>query len=352
MSVLQLRRDMVVAEEPVIEIETPFPLVTVDGAANESIEPGNRRAGRSFARRLGRALRLLILFALIALYPALVVFSSQVGDRDVAQVVDRTQWSAPWAGAAATLLEHHYRGLGWASDAPGWAPMGLLTAKPAYQSALAESVGEYVSLTARQSAARGLPDADLEAASRLLNANTTGAQLRAARDALVAYDGRIKGRSGEPGMTPAEIDARFSLIQQWGERSQAELVLTASMVGGSPFDEAATRAVYAAKGRAQAAYLFLDTIAWPDDSRARAARSEALAAWQAAARFHPVFVFNGEPDGALFGNHASSLSFLVGRALTATESYLGYFPRDPFDAPDRMDIGSLASPAGNVVTAR
>lgn len=334
MSVLHLRRDMVVAEEPVVEIETPFPLVTVDDRATRSTPPSGQHpaAKNSIARRLGSAMRWAFFLALLAIYPTLVVLSSDVGDREADRLVDRTQWSAPWAGGAATVLEHHYRKLGWAADAPSWAPMGLLTAKPAYQSALAESVGEYVSLAARQAAARGMPDTDLEAAARLLNANTTGVQLRAARDALVGYDGRLRSRSGEPTRRPADIESRFSLIQQWGERSQTELVMTASMVGGSPWDEAATRTVYAAKGRAQAAYLFLDTIAWPEDSRAVAARSEALAAWRAAAQFRPVFVFNGAPDAALFGNHASSMSFLLAQALAATEAYMAYFPSEPATA--------------------
>ncbi len=333
MSVLHLRRDMVVAEEPVVEIETPFPLVAVEdrpGARASNDQTGKPK--KSFARRVGSTVRWFVLIGLLAVYPALIVLSSDVGDREIDGLVDRTQWSAPWAGGAATVLEHHYRHLGWATDAPSWAPLGVLTAKPAFQAALAESVGEYVSLVARQASARGAPDTDLEAAARLLNANTTGVQLRAARDALVGYDGRVRARSGEPATRPVDLDARFSLIQQWAERSQTELVMTASMVGGSPWDEAATRTVYAAKGRAQAAYLFLDTIAWPDDSRALAARSEALAAWKAAAQFRPVFVFNGAPDAALFGNHASSMSFLTAQAMAKTQSYLAYFPSEPQDA--------------------
>ncbi len=347
MSVLHLRRDMVVAEDPVVEIETPFPLVTVDPRASETIVAAeDAGGGASFARQLGRGLRVLFFLALFSIYPALIVLSSNVGDRESGQLVDRTQWSAPWAGGAATLIQHHYQELGWASDAPSWAPMGLLTGKPAYQSALAESIGEYVSLAARQSSAQGMPDADLEAAARLLNANSSGVQLRASRDALVSYDGRIRGRSGERAAQPADLDARFSLINQWGERSQSELVMTSAMIGGSPMDEAATRAVYAAKGRAQAAHLFLDTIAWPDDSRALAARSEALAAWQAAARFHPILVFNGAPDGAIFGNHASSMGFLVGQALTATEAYMAYFPSAPQELTSvaAVGLGDLPGP--------
>lgn len=349
MSVLHLRRDMVAVEDPVIEIETPFPLVTVDGSAADSIVANDpARNGDSFARRVGRFLRGLFVLALLSIYPVLIVLSSNVGDRDSGALIDRTQWSAPWAGGAAMLLERHYSDLGWASDAPAWAPMGLLTAKPAYQSALAESIGEYVSLAARQLAADGEPDSDLEAAARLLNANSSGVQLRASRDALVSYDGRVRRRSGEGSTSAAHLEARFSLIQQWGERSQAELIMASSLTGGSPLDEPATRAVYAAKGRAQAAYLFLDTIAWPEDSRAVAARSEALAAWRAAARFHPVLVFNGAPDGAMFGNHASSMGFLVGRALAATSSYLAYFPDTP-DALDSMAASTVElTPAATV----
>ena len=254
MSVLQLRRDMVVVEEPIVEIETPFPLVRIEPSeAADSLH----RSGGGFFKRIAQWLRGLMVLGALSVYPALVVVSSDVGDENISDLVDRKEWSSPWAGGAATLVEHHYKVLGWASDAPSWAPMGLLSGKPAYQSALAESVGEFVNLVARQHSAAGQPDADLEAVGRLLSANSSGVQLRASRDALISYDGRMRRRSGEPEADAAAIDTRFATILSWGERSQSDLIRTSAMISGSPMDEAATRAVYAAKGRSQAAYLFV-----------------------------------------------------------------------------------------------
>ncbi len=327
---MQLRRDDVVVEDPVVEIDTPFPLRTLESDSVEIavIDPkaaAPKRAGKPIGTRIGEGIRGLFILALLAIYPTLIVLSSDVGDRDTANLVDRTEWTSPWAGGSVNLIERHYSELGWASDAPDWAPMGLLTAKPAFQSALSESMGEYVSLVARQASAAGRPEADLEAAARLLHAGSTGIQLRAARDALVSYDGRMRRRSTDQVVAPFETKARLGLIDLWATRSQGELVQSASMISGAPIDENATVAVYAAKGRAQAAFLFLETMDWPDDSKALAARNAALDAWKAAAEFHPVIVFNGSPDGSLFGNHASSMGFLVSQAKSATQDYAEFF---------------------------
>jgi hypothetical protein len=80
-------------------------------------------------------------------------------------------------------------------------------------------------------------------------------------------------------------------------------------------------AVYATKGRAIAAYIFLETMHWPEDAAAAAARNAALAAWKSAAEFHPMVVLNGSPDGSLFGNHSTSMGFLLTQAQKATADY-------------------------------
>jgi hypothetical protein len=50
---------------------------------------------------------------------------------------NRSDWTAPWVGGVSALMEKHFNDLGWAADAPGWSPMARLTAKPAYQAAMA-----------------------------------------------------------------------------------------------------------------------------------------------------------------------------------------------------------------------
>jgi hypothetical protein len=89
-------------------------------------------------------------------------------------------------------------------------------------------------------------------------------------------------------------------------------------------DEAATRAVYAAKGRATVSWLLLASIKWPASADAAKARDVALSAWRDVAEFHPLIVFNGDADGSLFGNHAASMSFLIAQAEAATASLLSH----------------------------
>jgi hypothetical protein len=219
-------------------------------------------------------------------------------------------------------MEEHFNDLGWATDAPSWMPMARLTGKPAYQTAMAGAVGEFVTLVNAQASTSGEVDADLSAAARLISAGSTGIQLRAARDALVNYDRRMRRRSATPVATPAQLAEQLALIDAWAVKSQAEIVASAAVLGGSPIDDEATRAVYSAKGRAMAAYIFLDTMTWPENAKAAEARSVALEAWRAAARFHPLIVLNGSPDGSIFGNHAASMGFLIGQAQKATANFL------------------------------
>lgn len=328
MSVLQLRRDMVVAgpvADPVVEIETPFPLRKIDvqrEAIDVDVEEIEQRPRRSFLSHLRFWFNALLVLAVLAIYPIMVVLGSDVGDRRIASTVDRTQWTAPWAGGAAGLMENQFNELGWASDAPDWAPMARLTAKPAYQAALAGSIGEYISLMNRHLVAVGQPDPDLEAATRLISLNSTGVQMRAARDALVSYDRRLRRRGAAVSETPADLAAQLSLIEKWAASSRADVARASVSLSGSPINEGATAAVYAAKARAMAAYTFIDTMHWPDETRSLAARNAALAAWKAAAGFHPLIVLNGSPDGSLFGNHAASMGFLLAQAEQATADYL------------------------------
>ena len=333
MSVLQLRRDMVVVEEedaePAVEIETPFPLRTIEPdtiegelTEIEDAQPDEDAApARSFFQIVRFWFNVAIVAVALAAYPVLTMLGSDVGDRNVANLVDRTRWTAPWAGGAATLMEKHFNQLGWASDSPGWAPMARLTAKPAYQSAMAGAIGEFLTLANKQTVASGSEDADLAAAARLVSSTSTGVQLRAARDALVNHDSRLRRRALSRISTPAELVEQLALVDSWAVKSQADIASSASMLGGSPFDEVATVAVYSSKGRAMAAYVFLETMHWPEDAKAASARNAALAAWKSAAEFHPLVVLNGSPDGSLFGNHSASMGFLLAQAQKATADY-------------------------------
>jgi hypothetical protein len=146
-------------------------------------------------------------------------------------------------------------------------------------------------------------------------------QLRAGRDALVSHDSRLRRTTGALAADPAALAAQLALIEGWAERSQTQIAGAAATLGGSPMDEGATIAVYQAKGRAMAAYAFIDAMAWSDAAGAAAARARALEAWKAAAQFRPLLVLNGSPDGSLFGNHPASMGYMIAKAQEATGAY-------------------------------
>lgn len=348
MSVLKLRRDMVVvdddaATDPVAENDRPFPLRTL-GREHEDIieaeiapveaeEEAHEEAAHPRSKTLGQHIRFWFnttaIVALLAAYPAAVIASSDVGDRDFEQLVNRAEWASPWASGVATLMEQHFDQLGWAADADAWEPMARLTAKPAYQIAMAASLGDVIKLANVQATTAGAPDADLQAASRLVTEDSTGIQLRAARDALANYDRRMRRRDQATEFTPQQIADQLALINAWSIVSAQDISASTTAIGGSPMDEQATRAVYAAKGRAAVAYVVLASMQWPESVEAAKAREAAMAAWKDVAKFHPLVVLNGDPDGSVFGNHPTAVGFLLAKAEAATAAFEAFLPAEP-----------------------
>jgi hypothetical protein len=353
MSVLKLRRDMVVVEdEPEAksapESEKPFPLrptpqpdediiegeIAIDDEEGEEAELPHRKTVFQQVRFWFNAAAIV---AALGAYPAFVIASSDVGDRDFDRVVNRADWAAPWAGGFASLMEQHFDQLGWASDADVWEPMARLTAKPAYQSAMAASLGDIITLAQAQAVTDGAVDPDLEAAARLVSGDSTAIQLRAARDALVNFDRRMRRRDEAAAFTPTQITEQLSLVSAWAAASHTQVSTTTSAIGVSPMDEEATRAVYAAKGRAAVAYVVLASMQWPESVEAAKARNAAMSAWQEVAEFHPLIVLNGDADGSVFGNHPAAIGFLVARAEAATQTFAklvaSAVPATPSPAP-------------------
>lgn len=344
MSVLKLRRDMVVvdeepvaqrASEPVTEIERPFPLRTreADDAdiieadvvdaddADEDHHDDAVRAHKTFGEHVRFWFNTVVIIGLIGAYPTAVIASSDVGDRDLGNMVNRADWAAPWVGGASTLLEQHFNKLGWAPDSEAWEPMARLTAKPAYQVAMAGALGDVLKLATVQSSMSGQADDDLEAASRLVKEDSTGVQLRAARDALLNHDRRLRRQDIATDFSASQVLQELALMNTWAADSQKALIAATATVGGSPMDEEATRAIYGAKGRAAVAFVMLNSLKWPESVEVAKARETAQAAWKAVAEFHPLIVLNGDPDGSLWGNHAVAVSYLVARAEAATSAF-------------------------------
>lgn len=359
MSVLKLRRDMVVVDaEPETDTvsgsDRPFPLRKLDVESEDIVEGHITEADddaddhvhidppKTFFQHVRFWFNATAIVALLGAYPALTIAASDVGDRDFENLINRAEWSSPLVGGAATLLGQHFDQLGWASDAEAWEPMARLTAKPAYQAAMADALGDVINLANAQAIAAGHPDVDLDAAARLVKEDSTGIQLRAARDALVNHDRRLRRRDALTEMSPQDVFAQVSLLSGWASASQQQIITSSASIGGSPMDEEATRAVYAAKGKAVVAFLMLDALKWRETPELAKLRNTAMAAWRDVAKFHPLVVFNGDPDGSLFGNHPAAMSFQIARAETATQAFV---------AAVKASIPASAEPAKPSVAA-
>jgi hypothetical protein len=360
MSVLKLRRDMVVVEEGSArtsekDTDTPFPLRRIEAEPDDVIEaelvaPDADDDGepelaphKTVVQRVGFWLKTTAIIAALGAYPVMVIAASDVGDGNLSGLVDRSQWAAPWTGGAAVLMQTHFDDLGWAADAQPWEPLARLTAKPAYQKAMAQSLGAVVALANSQAIAAGRPDADLEAAARLVSGDASGVQLRAARDALVNYDRRLKRRDVSFTSTPGQLKDQLALVSAWAAQSQAGILSSAASVGGNPMDEDATRAVYEAKGRATVAFMLMEALDWPQSPDAVAARASALEAWKNVAEFHPLVVLNGDPDGSVFGNHPAAVGFLLTQAEAATAALLATLPAETAPQPAAPAATATAS---------
>ena len=136
MSVLKLRRDMVVVDDETAagkaaETDKPFPLRKIEPeAADEDVIEGEvnedtaeedadeEHHGKSMFQQVRFWFNAAVIVAGIGAYPAMVIASSDVGDHDIGKGVIRSDWTAPWVGGVASMMEKHFNDLGWASDTP------------------------------------------------------------------------------------------------------------------------------------------------------------------------------------------------------------------------------------------
>ena len=72
-----------------------------------------------------------------------------------------------------------------------------------------------------------------------------------------------------------------------------------------------------------------------------------MAAWRDVAKFHPLVVLNGDPDGSLFGNHPAAMSFQIARAETATQAFVAAVKASiPASAEPAKPSVAVGSPTG------
>ena len=275
---------------------------------------------RGLWRRTVFLFKLSLFLALVGAYPVSVVMSHKIDDSDIV-FADGQKWAFPESGIAITKIARELEGKGWADDKPNWHPQARLTAMPAWQEATADGLSEFTRMIAAAVPdENGEPDADLVAASRLLN-GIPGEDMRprmtAAAEALNRFVSRAsRGVISMPDRRVLAAD-EARMFAGWAEADQDDLSTQIYQEStGWPASKQDIRVFYAAKARAHIALQMLQAARLADrdslaDADTMAAYDKAEAAWTRAARIRPLVVSNQKGDGAIMANHLASLGFFL-----------------------------------------
>ena len=264
----------------------------------------------------------VIIASLFAVYWLLTLLSNKIDDDLTFPENVRQTWSSPWAGVSASILGREYEVNGWSPSAAEWTPSARLTAKPTWQTALAESLGAHAGLAAQQAeSTEGEVDADLSTASRLLTGSVNPSELRAAREALLSYDGRVRRHTISGAVSAEHFAERLVLMADWAKSSNRELMDVFHTADGFPLDDHAVVSVYRARARAYVSHRLISAMDTHYRDEIQPYREAALRSWARAAEFSPLFIINGAPDSMFFTSHAASMRALLLEANEATLAY-------------------------------
>lgn len=309
--------------EPIITlIGSDLPPAYLDDAEPS---PMMERATR-FWRNLVRTIKWLVVAGLVGGYPLAMVLSHKVDDRPVI-LSNLTPWASPEAGTALTLIGRELTGAGWAEDRPFWHPQARLTALPAWQDGLISAMSDYAMLMSGLATdAEGNADRDLAAAGRLLTPTIeteVTPRLNAAAEALQRYDGRLSRGLASAPTGRDSFAARLGLFTTWAADGQERLRASARTAEAWPAAREDIEAIYSARAHAHvAAQLLAAAVSENPDlvaSRPVAeARDRAMAAWDRAARFNPIFVTSQAGTSRFLSDHPATMAFYMLEAEEAT----------------------------------
>lgn len=266
----------------------------------------------------------LLVLAMILAYPVMTVMAHQIDDRPV--VFDDSRfWAVPEVGVTSVLIGRELDGPGWAADRHPWHPQARLTALPAWQDSLLNTLADHGRLLISQLGNQ--QDPDLVAAVRLLDPsdkqNTTD-RLLAAGEAFARYDDRVAGgvTTAPTGMTP--LLARLGIASQWASDRHIPLAAAASPGDGWIASPEAIEAVYAAKASAHVAHEMLSAIAGLEDDMLNAhdathLMQDVLTKWRRAASMRPLFIANQSGEAISGLNHPAIMAFRLSEARKATQ---------------------------------
>ena len=242
-------------------------------------------------------LKALIAAMFVLAYPAMVIAGHKLNDSAV-EFGDARHWSAPEIGVASTLIARELDGPGWISDKHEWHPQARLTALPAWQESLLSALSDHGQLLLDLLADER--DPDLITAVRLLDASATHKttdRLLAANETFARYDDRVAGGVTRAPTGEDALIARLITSAQWAEREYSQLAAISTPGDGWLASSDSIEAVYKAKAVAHVTHAMLDAVADREQNMLEKlgvteTMSDALNAWETAARMRPLFIAN------------------------------------------------------------
>lgn len=253
--------------------------------------------------------------------------------------------SAPVAGGShaiemvAALIEREVVLHAWQPNDPWFMPNGMLDNAPNFQSGIQGAIARFsFELVDQVGRTRGSSraDPDLERAAGLLQfpgdvwffdfrksflpTITSESQYRAARAALLAYNGRL-AQNG------AVFDRRTDSLAATINRVAADLGSQSALVdehlrnsSGWVFNLEADDLFYATKGRLYAYSLLLRELGRDfqviiEQNNLQAVLAQTTSSLREASNLQPWVVLDGSPTGAVFANHLAAQGFHLKRAL-------------------------------------
>ena len=345
-----------------VEPPSPYrregPVVTVLGEGEFDLRNAKPHPAMDGARKLWRATKTLIkggtFVAMIGAYPAFVWSAHQVDATPVPAHAET--WTSPVAGVAVNLIAREVSGPGWTADKAPWHPAARLTAQPAWQAALMESLSDYLQLVAAETADLEGPDTDLATASRLLRPVSGEAmtpRLIAAAEALTSFDSRAMGAGGSMGSAATPV-AALTLFSGWADESSAQL---AAQIGADgevwPASRSDVTAFYRVRAQAHVASSIIEATIAQDsallaDATMRAQLSEVRASWRRIAEQAPLVVSNQDGDGMLLPNHLAAMAWHLEMARSETlalaDMLTGAEPDISLAEADRILISPTVAP--------
>jgi len=291
-------------------------------------------------RRIGLIVLAAVLFLLLLYYPVGALFVNRIDDDPNFGPGDVSPQASRAVAVAAALIDREVRQHAWPANDPWFLPGAFLDNMPNYQQGIIAALSRFaVEMTDQIGRSRGSSraDPDLEKAGGLLKypgdvwiwdpsvswlpTASSVKQYLSARDALLAYNGRLEAGNaiferradnllGLLNRIAADLGSASAVIEQRIETSAGGLI-----------DTQADDIFYNTKGRLYAYALVLRELGTDFDTVLKEKDAEAV--WKQmldslfrAAEMQPWVVVNGTPDGQFLPNHLAGQGFLLLRART------------------------------------